>query len=368
MLSKDFYGSHGLVWWNGLVETINDPAKLQQCQVRIIGIHSIDKQLCPTETLPWAQVMHSPTGAKTQSGPVVGDWVFGFFLDNHVAQIPIISGVFPGVESKQSREVYEYQKQVHGDNYYPIPSQEFRSIDQATTFRSVRGIIEGTLTDFNNHRLDFVCDISNTVRATVAWARVQFSQLMLWVTKLIKSIVIALGMDPTGLISSAVNVVKRIVDFLRWIRDIIEVIRDWMEVVRIVVARIRELIAWILSLPQRLIAFLTSCLNQLLGGISAIINGIIDDTLNIVTGPDALGPLVDEIGNAMTEIVAIGSGAQEIAQFPEEISNVISDTQSDVQISIDNSNRLTSLISDVAIHSEVLHYNDVYYDKKYTFF
>ena len=47
MLSKDFYGKNGFVWWTGIVENDEDPLMLGSVQVRIIGIHNEDKNLVP---------------------------------------------------------------------------------------------------------------------------------------------------------------------------------------------------------------------------------------------------------------------------------------------------------------------------------
>ena len=49
MLSNDFYGRQGFIWFTGIVEDVNDPAQLGQVRVRIIGLHSEDKALAPTE-------------------------------------------------------------------------------------------------------------------------------------------------------------------------------------------------------------------------------------------------------------------------------------------------------------------------------
>lgn len=38
----------------GVVENILDPLQCGRAQVRIFGLHSDDKNLLPTENLPWA--------------------------------------------------------------------------------------------------------------------------------------------------------------------------------------------------------------------------------------------------------------------------------------------------------------------------
>ncbi len=99
MLSKDFYGKQGYIWFTGLVAQVSDKSKLGLVRIRIVGVHSLDESLCPTETLPWAQVVLPPTGSHSTSGPVPGDWVHGYFQDGDFGQIPTITGIFPGIES-----------------------------------------------------------------------------------------------------------------------------------------------------------------------------------------------------------------------------------------------------------------------------
>ena len=52
-----FMGMDGFVWWTGVVEDRNDPAKLGRVRVRCLGFHTEDKVDIPTEALPWAHVM-----------------------------------------------------------------------------------------------------------------------------------------------------------------------------------------------------------------------------------------------------------------------------------------------------------------------
>ena len=95
-------GLDGFVWFIGVVEDRNDPSKLGRVKVRCLGFHSEDKNDIPTETLPWAHVMHPVTDpsmqgmGNTPSFLVEGTWVVGFFRDADEKQQPIIMGTLPG--------------------------------------------------------------------------------------------------------------------------------------------------------------------------------------------------------------------------------------------------------------------------------
>ena len=98
-----FMGLDGFVWFTGVVENRNDPAKLGRVQVRCLGYHTEDLNDIPSEDLPWAHVMHPVTDPAMQgmgnspSFLTEGTWVVGFFRDANEKQQPVILGSLPGV-------------------------------------------------------------------------------------------------------------------------------------------------------------------------------------------------------------------------------------------------------------------------------
>ena len=81
--------------------TIPDPLRLGRVKVRCIGYHTQDRNQLPTEDLPWATVLHPITspgisGVGTNPNLLEGTTVFGFFLDAHDKQHPVILGCFAG--------------------------------------------------------------------------------------------------------------------------------------------------------------------------------------------------------------------------------------------------------------------------------
>ena len=97
-----FMGLDGFVWFTGVVENRDDPAKLGRVQVRCLGYHTEDLNDIPSADLPWAHVMHPVTDpsmqglGNTPSFLVQGTWVVGFFRDANEKQQPIIMGSLPG--------------------------------------------------------------------------------------------------------------------------------------------------------------------------------------------------------------------------------------------------------------------------------
>lgn len=88
--------------YTGVVEDIDDPLKADRVRVRVFGLHTDDKNLIPTNTLPWAQVMKSTDSAsisgigKSAHGLVCGSWVKVVFEDPE-CQYPLIIGSISGV-------------------------------------------------------------------------------------------------------------------------------------------------------------------------------------------------------------------------------------------------------------------------------
>ena len=87
----------------GVVESRNDPLRLGRCKVRVIGLHTYEKDVLPTEDLPWALPMQPVTSAGMSGigdapiGPVEGTNVVVVFADYPDCQQPIMFGVLGGI-------------------------------------------------------------------------------------------------------------------------------------------------------------------------------------------------------------------------------------------------------------------------------
>ena len=115
LVKRNFLGKDGFIWWIGQIPEqptytpnqtgrreppgeVNGPG--ERYKVRIFGYHEIEcgQPELPDADLPWAQVMYPVTaggggGAASQSANLTqGTMVYGFFLDGHDAQQPIIMG------------------------------------------------------------------------------------------------------------------------------------------------------------------------------------------------------------------------------------------------------------------------------------
>jgi len=91
------------VFYTGVVEDIMDPLKLGRCRVRVIGVHTENKQMLPTKDLPWATPIMPVTSASmngigsSPTGLVSGSWVIVFFTDPESKQQPMLFGSIIGI-------------------------------------------------------------------------------------------------------------------------------------------------------------------------------------------------------------------------------------------------------------------------------
>lgn len=101
--AQHFMGKNGYYWWHGVVEDrTNDPLRLGRLRVRILGVHTKDRENIPVDHLMWAM----PTLDVLSSGPANIGWapigvtegahVFGFFRDASACQDPVVTDIIPG--------------------------------------------------------------------------------------------------------------------------------------------------------------------------------------------------------------------------------------------------------------------------------
>ena len=105
-----FMGKDGFIWFQGVVEDVDDPLMLGRCRVRCLGFHTEKKNDIGTEDLPWAMPIQPITSAamsgmgSSPTGLVPGSWVVGFFRDGDDCQEPIIMGSIGGIPQEERDE------------------------------------------------------------------------------------------------------------------------------------------------------------------------------------------------------------------------------------------------------------------------
>jgi len=323
MLTKDFYGKNGFIWWVGLVEDDRDPLKLGSVRARIIGVHSDDKNLVPTESLPWAQLMLPATGSNTFTPPRVADWVFGFFQDGEAAQIPVVMGVFPGIESQQSRTLYQEIVNKKGGG---VPKTPFtgREVGQPVTPVEIRQVVSTvtggvaaatsavkTIVDTANEEIDHICDISKEVSKAVSWVKNQFGPVVEKIRLAILAVLKALGLEPSGVVAQAIQLAKKILEFIKYITDMIKEVTEQLQILIQLATLIRLVIDYISKLPERFKKLLQDCLKKLEKQLR-------DGFTNILKKPDGFSSS------------AFGIDLKELKAVTKDIKTAVGDLKTEV--------------------------------------
>ena len=149
----------------GVVENRSDPLQLGRCQVRVVGLHTHDKNLLPTSDLPWCASMQPVTSAAmngigyTPLGPVEGTSVVVTYLDDSYQQ-GIIMGAVGGIATNPVP--------IDFDDSGPIAETDTAGKD-VVRLRSAPKVISGqqiTLYDPDYGRTDLTSKLTSNMRVS----------------------------------------------------------------------------------------------------------------------------------------------------------------------------------------------------------
>ena len=149
----------------GVVESRDDPLKLGRCKVRVVGVHTEDLTLLPTDDLPWAFPMQPINSAAMNGigfspvGPVPGTWVVIFFQDE-AKQFPVMMGTIGGVP----QESLYGQIDIDEGNINLQPKDESVVTELRTVPRTIGGTTELTFYDPDGQVTDLTAKLTEKMR------------------------------------------------------------------------------------------------------------------------------------------------------------------------------------------------------------
>jgi len=315
MLSQDFYGKKGFVWWIGVVEDDYDPLLLGRARVRIIGVHSDDTSLVPTENLPWAQTLKQPSAYDVLICPKVGEWVFGFFQDGEYAQIPVVIGTFTGIESEQSRTIYEtYTVRSGGENAVPKPSTQALGatitdtvkVGEPTTPKTARNSIEGTIVAVTNSIRSGKCDLRPEVDKALSYLKGQFNLILEKLRETIRAVLGAIGLYPDGASSYLIQFLKQAAAIVRKIARMLDEITREISKLKYLFQLINNFLSYVASLPERLAKVFEDCVAKFQKLVTDFFISILSPPeLNFNTGIfNELTSAFKDLGNSFDRLVS----------------------------------------------------------------
>lgn len=253
----------------GVVIDRKDPLKLDRVRVRILGLHSERETDIPSDDLPWASV-----NTVLRFDLREGDWVTLTFVDNSGIGkgyfYPVVTGVIPGIQvtGLSGYGAEGFSPTYKPDIKSPPPGIVIRSAGDPTLPRQQRGVIQGTAIYSANQKRAHVCDISLEMRRAAAFIRIKFGTVIEKLRELINAILDALGFSPDGVFARILEAAKWFVRKLKQLRDFIQEIRDYTTVFVEYAKWAANMIAWILSLPQKALAFLKDCLSSIISSFA----------------------------------------------------------------------------------------------------
>jgi prefoldin subunit 5 len=265
---NNFIGKDGFNWWYGVVEDVNDPAKLGRAKVRIFGHHTDNLVELPTKDLPWAAAVNPVNNSKSFSAPRLGDYVMGFFSDGASSQAPIMMGVFPGLEATPNKNK-GFSPQSNLKPATPPNGQVQYEAGKPTLAPLARGEVDKTAISQSNANLAHVCDISANMKFEIAKMAFKVSELVETIRASIKGLWASASSSPfADEVRSAVKTIKA---QIKVIQKFIKKVQDNIKAVTDLVDQLQKLIQYIATLPARIAKFLQDCLREAIGGISGAI-------------------------------------------------------------------------------------------------
>jgi hypothetical protein len=146
------------------------------------------------------------------------------------------------------------------------------------TCKPALGSIEGTLCEKSNEERAHACDTMIYLNRSVAFARFLGGQIVAAIRKGIQTALAALGFNPAT---------NGFIEFLKGIKRIADEVTEFLEEIKNAydafigaVAQIRRLIDYILSLPERLIAFFINCLREAYAELQTFFNESVSSFVN----------------------------------------------------------------------------------------
>jgi hypothetical protein len=199
--------------------------------------------------------------------------------------------------------------------------------------------MEGTIVDKNNKDRSHVCDVSAEVSQLMGYVKLAFGTIIEALRNFIKSITNSLGADPSGISRVIIRFAQEVQAGIKKLGMIMSEIQEVKNTILDVVAKARQMLDYILSLPEKTLVFIRSCTGTLIGSITAPL----DDLVNIQGSIE--GTEIEEVLEGLRGIteasIDVAGQALDIASSPIQAIDVFlspssSMSSSDVGGEIDN--------------------------------
>lgn len=296
-----------------VIDRETDPQSLGRVKVEVIGLHDGDRKVAPDD-LPFAYVLSAGNSHNTFSSIKIGEWVSLYFLDEGIYRYPVVIGVIPGLNPSTTRldtmppivteplpltggtpttnlpgastpspltvitvSPTQTIPTVNLISSQPAPSPAVNNGGQAHTsstpllsrltiggVRQTQNDIIGVMDSFRDH----VCSVTSIIAYKIADIRQSIED---FIGKVRDAIINAILGESSPIVSAIKNAISWIQARIRFIRKLARAIQESLFYVLQLINEIQQLIEFILSLPERLLAIFLKCLNEALGELGNLV-------------------------------------------------------------------------------------------------
>jgi hypothetical protein len=202
--------------------------------------------------------------------------------------------------------------------------------NQPTIAPVARGNLANSTISIANDNLAHVCDFTIELQKNMALKQFLQSQANS-VREAIRAVKKFLGLsDATGQYSWVTEKLQKIKQELKYIADkILEPINKFKQIAVEYVAKLQEIIAWILSLPAKLLKFLQTCITNLLNSIKTVFSDAISAGVGIDGDNSDVMSSFKEVQNTVKEatvtVATVTAAATSVAAVAtKDLSSTVS--------------------------------------------
>ena len=237
-------------------------------------------------------------------------------LEKQIAKLKSNLNKKPGIPWQDERK----QSEVNGDPTTPS-GIVFYQQGEPTIPRIGRGVLDGTIIDKTNSDRKHVCDITGQLVPVVLYLKTKYGIIATKIRELVRELLKKLGWDPSGESSALISFLKKVTNFLIAVSDMLEEIIDWKDLLIDVAAAAKEMIDYIMSLPERLYNLFKKCLKSLYKQLYAAFKLITD------IGKDDIPSDNKELEQAWKEVKLMGeivkNQTKELINTPQELVDTL---------------------------------------------
>jgi hypothetical protein len=254
-----------------------------------------------------------------------GDYVFGFFLDGMSSQAPAMLGVFPAIpqvdgasqpegvgfsgKAKLKDPTLSANAKLTPIVYANTPGMTLVTQGKSTLPRSTYDYA-GTGIEASDNARAHVCDIANLIKFEAAKAKLEALGIFAAIRAAIEAI--TSGVSGSSIGTQIVQAIKTIKAYVLIIKQAADFINEVVLEIASYIKYVRDMIAWIVSLPAELYRLLISCLNELYSSLTGALNisgstGILGEVQGLIAAVSSTAQSVQSVIVTTTTVASSAS-------------------------------------------------------------